>query len=280
MRGPRMNEKTVQRFIAEGRGKGHGVNYKPWITVRDISSIGESRRVQGLKINREHQLLSNVEWHLFLLLEWSTDVTDIREQFPLDRDLTQEIAATLGIRHPFYPGTNVPTVMTVDMLATRNHAGKSVLEAFDAKRTEEAENETSLAKLEITRYYFENSGIPHRLVFHSELPQPEVTNIELIRGSALRPDENEPYPGFYEHHKRLMASMLERSHAKGSLTEFCNSYDTIQSIHCGEGLRVAKMLMLDRTLAADLSNPNLYSAPVASFRVNRQTGGLTIAGGQ
>jgi hypothetical protein len=280
MRGPKMNEKTVQRFIAEGRGTGQGADYKPWISVQDISSLGESRRVPGLKIDREHQLLSNVEWHLFLLLEWSTDIVDIREQFPLDRDLTQEIAATLGIRHPFYPGTNVPTVMTVDMLVTRMHGGKEALEAYDAKRSEEAEDENSLAKLEITRYYLENSGIPHHLVFHSALPQPEVTNIELIRGSALKPEEQEPYPGFYEHHKHVMASMLERQQATGSLYQFCTFYDRSQSISAGEGLRIAKMLMLDRILDADLTNPDLVTAPMASFRIAKRKGGLKIVGGR
>ncbi len=279
MRGPTWNEKTVQRYEAEGRGKGHGVDYKPWLTVMDLSSQGESRRVPGLKTGRAHHLFSNVEWDLFLLVEWAQDVADIREQYPLSRDLTLAIAAELGIRHPCYPGTNVPTVMTVDMLVTRIHNGERVFEAFNAKRTEEAEDQTSLEKLEIQRYYFETSGIPHRLVLHSEIPQPEARNIELIRGGSLGPDEHEPYSGFYDHHKRLMASLLERQQTKSiSLTEFCDYFDRAHGVQPGTGLRVAKMLMLDRVLVADLSNPDLVTAPLPSFHVVGRKGAFKVVG--
>lgn len=281
MRGSEWNEKTVQRLETEGRGKGHGSDYKPWLTVMDLSSLGESRRVPGLKTGREHHLFSNVEWDLFLLLEWAQDVVDIREQFPLCRDLTQAIAADLGIRHPCYPGTNVPTVMTVDMLVTRIHNGEKVYEAFNAKRTEEAEDQTSLEKLEIQRYYFETSGIPHRLVFHSEIPLVEARNIELIRGGNLGPDEHEPYSGFYDHHKTLMASLLERQLAKSiSLTEFCDYFDRAQGVTPGTGLRVAKMLMLDRVLVSDLANPDLVTAPLPSFQLVGRKGVFKLLGSQ
>lgn len=278
MRGPTWNEKTVQRFIAEGRGKGLGVDYKPWLTVSDLSSIGESRRVPGLKIGREHQLLSEVEFKLFLLLEWSADVIDIREQFPLDRDLTQEIAAELGIRHPCYSGTHCPFVMTVDMLVTRRIDGKEVIEAFDAKRAEDVEDQRTLETLEITRYYFAAGDIAYRLVPHTALPDPEVTNIEWIRGAALSPEETEPYAGYFKHHKAMMASTLAQRSAGGSLAEFCDYYDRTQGIPPGDGLRIAKMLMWDRVVVADLTNADLATAPLASFRLTARKGAPRLVG--
>jgi hypothetical protein len=132
LRGPRKwSERTIEKLQLEGRGKGHRENYLPWIDVAEVSSKGRSRRAAGIKIRREHHFLSDVEWNLFLLLEHSQDIVDIREQFPLDRDLTVEISASLGIRHPCYPGTHVPTVMTTDFLVTRVRNGKAVFEAFD-----------------------------------------------------------------------------------------------------------------------------------------------------
>lgn len=39
------------------------------------------------------------------------------EQYPLlPREETIEIASELGIKHPMYPGTNVPIIMTTDLV--------------------------------------------------------------------------------------------------------------------------------------------------------------------
>jgi hypothetical protein len=59
----------------------------------------------------------------------------IREQFPLPRDKTLEVAMQLGERHPYYPGTHVPAVMTVDFMVTKRINGTDVTEAFNVKPT-------------------------------------------------------------------------------------------------------------------------------------------------
>ncbi|AQT84734.1 Transposon Tn7 transposition protein TnsA [Paenibacillus larvae subsp. larvae] len=52
-------------------------------------------------------------------MEWSEEVIDIREQFPLlPLEKTMFIAEKLGIRHPIDPKTKHPIVMTTDMLLT------------------------------------------------------------------------------------------------------------------------------------------------------------------
>lgn len=91
-------DEKIARLQAEGRGKGTGDKYKPWIQVSDLSSLGNSRRVYSQKTGRVHHLLSDVEWQLFLLLEFAPDVTDIREQYPLAREDTLSIAAELRIK--------------------------------------------------------------------------------------------------------------------------------------------------------------------------------------
>lgn len=114
-RGPRkMTEDVIKRWRAEGRGTGEKQTYKPWLEVFDFSSEGLVNRVYSEKLGRTVHLMSEVESKIFYGLEWQRSIIDIREQFPLDRDLTLEIASHLGIKHPYYPGTRVPTVMTVD----------------------------------------------------------------------------------------------------------------------------------------------------------------------
>ena len=40
-------EHQQKRWIKEGRGQGYLKDYKPWITIRDVSSKGRSHRVFG-----------------------------------------------------------------------------------------------------------------------------------------------------------------------------------------------------------------------------------------
>ena len=105
---PKWNEAQVQKRIKEGRGTGHGADYKNWIDIHDYPSTGVVSRVPSLKFKRSIDVFSTIELRTLYLLEILPGIDDAREQFPLDRDRTQEIARRLKIRHPCYPGTSVP----------------------------------------------------------------------------------------------------------------------------------------------------------------------------
>jgi peroxiredoxin len=112
------HELKIQKWIKEGRGQGFGNSYKPWITIRDVSSEGRSHRVFGHKCQRTHHLLSDLELSAFLLLEWHSSTIDIREQYPLNLEQTLEIAKTIGIPHPRF-GKHYQ-IMTSDFLVDTN----------------------------------------------------------------------------------------------------------------------------------------------------------------
>lgn len=101
-------EAKIQEFKEAKRGEGHGKNYIPWLNRLNFSSSGRCRST-GIspKTGRIHEFFSDVEYHFFLCLERDKSVLDIREQFPLDRELTQEVARMLSITHPTYPVTQV-----------------------------------------------------------------------------------------------------------------------------------------------------------------------------
>lgn len=95
-----VDEDKIARLYKEGRGQGRGADYRPWLAIYDVASRGRSHRVVGYKTGRIHHFLSDIEWRLFMHLDWCDGVTDIREQFPLERCETSRIAEGLGIRHP------------------------------------------------------------------------------------------------------------------------------------------------------------------------------------
>lgn len=110
---------NIEQRIKAGRGQGRGREYKPWLDVHDVPSLGKSTRVRGWTTGRVHHLLSLGEERYFYLLDWSEIVVDIREQYPLlPLDETLAIARRLGFVHPRHPRTKEPIVMTTDFLLT------------------------------------------------------------------------------------------------------------------------------------------------------------------
>ncbi|ONG89924.1 transposase [Bacillus cereus] len=79
----RKRTSTVEKWIKEGRGTGTGTDYRPWLKIQDVSSLGRSTRLKGIKTSRQHEFLSDLERNYFYLTEFSDVITDIREQFPL-----------------------------------------------------------------------------------------------------------------------------------------------------------------------------------------------------
>jgi hypothetical protein len=258
-------EKLIEEMEAEGLGRGFGAEYIPWIAVQDVSSLGRSRRVWSHKTQREHHLLSDVEYNLFLCLEWAVDVIDIREQYPLSRQLTQAFADSLGIRHPCYPGTKVPTVMTVDFLVTRLRYGEKVHEAFNAKTTEEAEDENSLLKLEIQREVCAQLEYEHHLIFDSQISKQIATNIAWIRNALPKPDEADIRPDDLEELCVRMEGNLGSSYPEQTLQSYCSSFDAKFGLTQGVGLRIARILLHRRILKADMQSVDLAAANLDSF---------------
>jgi len=272
-------EKKITAMLKEGRGSGSLADYMPWIRVEEVSSLGRMRRVWSAKTGRYCHLLSDVEFRLFLALEWQLHIIDIREQYPLDRNLTQDIARSLGIRHPHYPGTNIPAVMTVDFLVTQVVGGENVLVAYNAKRDEEAEEETSILKLEIQRTYFEQIGLAHHAVYHSQIPEANVANIGDIREATLKPNEVEPRPGYFASLTARMAMEIGSADPKISLRDYCNQFDSRFGASTGVGIRVARMLMHERILIPNLAAFDLTAEPLSAFLVKSQRPQLRAVGG-
>lgn len=113
-----VSDTTITKWIKEGRGQGQHADYKPWLTVRDFPSQGRVHRVFGQKSQRTHHLLSDLELAIFLFLEWYDEVTQIREQFPLQIDVTQALASDAGIKHSNTSGKEI--YMSTDFLLNSN----------------------------------------------------------------------------------------------------------------------------------------------------------------
>lgn len=93
-------EAAIARRLQAGYVQGKGAGYKHYFTVRDAPSAGAGHRPRGWITGREYELLSDLEYWVFLHLEWSALIVDIREQYPLPLQATRAIAEDCGFAHP------------------------------------------------------------------------------------------------------------------------------------------------------------------------------------
>jgi len=174
-------QKTIENLIKEGRGEGTGQGYKPWIKIQDVPSLGRATRLKGIKTNRQHEFLSDLERNYFYILEYSDIVIDIREQFPLlPLEETVLIAKELGIKHSTDPKSNESIVMTTDFLVTINIDGKDVDIARTIKFKDDLNNKRVLEKFEVERRYWEKQGIDWGIVTEEEIIKDLAQNISYI----------------------------------------------------------------------------------------------------
>ncbi len=152
-----LTQAQIDRRLKDGRGQGQGSDYKPFIYTRDVSSLGRSHRLPGSKTRRLHHLLSDLELAIFLTLDRSPHVTDIREQFPMRVEDTVRIAEELGLPHGRYKGT--PQVLTSDFLADFEDPQRPSI-AIQAKYSADLQKPEVIERLELERRYCQEKGIP------------------------------------------------------------------------------------------------------------------------
>ena len=173
-------ENVYRRRLKEGRGHGEGESYIPWILIHDLASKGYATRIYGDTTHRIHHLLSHMELYYFCLLDWSGQVLDIREQFPMRLTETLEIALKAGIRHPWDNRSNFPYVMTTDFLITTVHG----MIARTIKSTDELSDRRVREKFEIERRYWESCGIPWKIVTEKQINIRKAKNILWLKSGT------------------------------------------------------------------------------------------------
>lgn len=179
------NVKSDYNKLKEGRGKGEGENYLPWLKVREVPSSGRSHRIYGLKHNRVYHFMSDLEYYYALNLHWQESVTQIREQYPLlPILLTKYIAQKEGIRHPQFKGKYI--VMTTDFLIDvhTNEKTKGVVRSVKYSQDIEniSKNRRTLEKLYLERLFFKyhDSNIDWAVVTEKEINIIRAKNIDFF----------------------------------------------------------------------------------------------------
>jgi len=249
------NMDKYNRYIREGRGQGEGQCYLPWVQVQDFASQGTVSRVAGSKTGRVHHFMSSMEKNYFYLLEWSDDVLDIREQYPLlDVDLAVGLAGDAGIRYPRDPVSGFPYVLTCDFMITTKRGSK----ARTIKQSSELDNPRTLEKLELERRYWKSAGVDWCVVTEREISLKKVRNIEWLHSARQFPDEVNGLANESFFH------LLEDFCSQSNSTPFNMGarMDQICGLPGGTGLQAIRYLLWTKQLPCEL-DPEIQICPRA-----------------
>ena len=260
------DENKILRFIKEGRGQGHGKDYKPWLTIQDVPSIGRSSRKNSLKTGRKHHLLSDNETGLFVLFDWSDAVIDIREQFPLNRETTKSIATEMGVRHPADSETHIDIVMTTDFvvdLRTENgikHLVRSV------KPRDDLNDVRTLEKLEIDRRYWSNfENHEWGLVTDCDLPEQRIKTLSWLHEMQTLEHLVVPYPDYWPDRCNQLISAL-RQRKDITIGKIFEHLEMNHEFATGDGLTAFRHLAATKQILIDIDKP--FSMKASSLGIN------------
>lgn len=158
--------------LSRHMGMGRGKDYLPYITTNEFNSQGTASIIPDWKTGRGVHCLSQAEAYWYYVLRWDDDNVDIREQYPLERSITEQIAEKNGLKHP----GNKEYVMTTDFLVERRDG---TFIAYSVKTDRELAERT-LQILCIEKIYWMNKGIDFRMLFKEDLNLILVRNIRNV----------------------------------------------------------------------------------------------------
>jgi hypothetical protein len=261
------DEARIQRFIHEGRGRGTGSHYKPWLTVSDVPSLGRVHRVFCPKTERVHHLMSDNEYFAFLLQWWDDKVIDIREQYPLiDRRETLEIAARCGVKHPIDPSSGALWVLTTDLLVTLKHAGSPAeTVAYAVKQSEELAKERTLDKLEIERRYWERHEVTWKILTDRQVKGPFTRNLSWILGSDGSPIHCNRY--FDDAVIKDQLAIERNAHPETPIRIICRNIDHKLGYKSGIALASLRRLLGKKLITVNLHEKCIQDLPAQLFSI-------------
>lgn len=251
----RKRTQDIEKMIKEGYGSGTYSEYKPWIKIQDVPSLGRVTRVNGIKTNRQHELLSDMERNYFYILEYSNNVKDIREQFPLlPIEDTLSIADELGLKHPKNPETGEYVVMTTDFLITVSTSNGIKEVARTIKSKDDLLDKRILEKFEIERVFWKKRNIDWAIVTEEEIDKTIAHNISFVQGyrnikgidGFNDMDSLEIQDLVYEFLKRIIDDQR-------SVRAICLEFDKDMNLKNGCGLSIFKYLIINKIIEVDIS---------------------------
>jgi len=249
---------------------GAGPDYRPWLKVQTVPSRGRAHRLWSRVCGRVLHLLSDLEADCARVLDWGSDVLEIREQYPLlPIEATEQIADAIGVRHPTHPRSHHHVVMTTDFVIIRGSSMMRRQEAIAVKQFADLATTRTLEKLEIERQYWATRSTDWGITTQREIPRALVRNLEWIAPARDLMDFH-----ISPHHaadvREDLFTHIVVSDAPLSAT--CADIDGRLSLPAGTSLYLVRHALNTRTWRTDLTVEIRTNQPLLLTRDERLLG--------
>ena len=238
----------IAKKLKLGHGQGQGSRYIPWLTIQEFTSTGRSHRVYSHKTQRIHHLFSDLELSIFLLMEWSDSVIDVRERFPMKREEAVDIAHQAGIPYP--TKNNVSQLLFSDFLVDLNDSEERQF-VLNVRPSSTLQKVSVVNQLELERRYWKKKGIKQYIATEKQLDADVIKNIEKLAPlignmDDLTDEVVEQVP--------IFQWQMEK-HPNHTVIDICKNIDRSQDLSLGTSLRQLKALLANRVLTFDIRKP-------------------------
>ncbi|SMP72027.1 TnsA endonuclease C-terminal domain-containing protein [Anoxynatronum buryatiense] len=245
------NQAKYERFLKDGRGSGNFAEYKPWLTIQDMPSMGRVTRVYGYTTGRIHHFFSDIQTRYFYLLEYSPYVIDIKEHYPLLD--AQELLRNQDVdieKHVGDDGT--PYVFTSTFLIRTKTRDGFREYARAVKSHEKLETKNVIERFEIERRYWEAKGIDWGIVTNKEIPKVMVKNIEWLHPAM----ELKKYEVFEANELEMLCDTLLRqiNTVSKKMRFLLNDFDEFHQLECGTGINLFKYMVWKHQIHVDIES--------------------------
>ena len=179
--------KSVRKKIAEGRCRGIGAEYTPFLRIQEARSSGTATMVPDPIEGRNVHLLSTTEKDLYFMLRIGAGVEHIREQMLLDMNSINILLQKRGLPRA---GDNI--AYTTDLLVNYQD-GREI--AYSVKWSKDLFNVDSVRyqgrkhkyyslinRQDVEREYWESQGVDFCIVTHEYINHILASNNRLLMG--------------------------------------------------------------------------------------------------
>ncbi|MCH4238761.1 MAG: TnsA endonuclease N-terminal domain-containing protein [Oscillospiraceae bacterium] len=259
-------EQKIEAMKKAGRGQGKLADYQPWLMVDDFPSLGRGNRVRDIHTGRVHHFFSDLEMQYYFILAWNPNIVDIREQYPLDTELTEVAAARLGYPHPKnQDGSSY--VMTTDFLITYCPEGEKEAEYYarSVKTEKDLSKKRTLQKQQIERCYWQEQNVQWKCVTENSFSRQKAKNIRKILSFYDYDDFKD------ESLKRAVEELLVQEIQdipQQPLSAICSHVEKAYQLRNGAVLSLFYYLTAHRMIEVDMNQHFLPTMPVQKFLVS------------
>lgn len=178
-----MKQKSQKAKLKEGRGLGEGKDYVGFYKANEAKSSGTASQIADPVAGRTVDVLSRGENIVFWLLRFNPAVKEIKEQYPMARDVVSEICRDAGFHIPsnilttdFYVTYMDGSRVAISVKPTRSflQPEKTVFERERKQRTR------CLKRQWLEKKYWERFGVKFVILFTDELNHKLANNIRAV----------------------------------------------------------------------------------------------------